>query len=55
VTLLGKSEHRILYVDGSRLGRNLDVWVGPFGLHIYWFDVWKSRLDWCANWRKPVE
>ena len=32
----------------------LHVWVGPFGVHIFWPDFWKSRPDFCADWRRPA-
>lgn len=31
---------------------SLHFWAGPCGVHLFWFDVWKSRLDWCNHWRE---
>lgn len=43
----------LLYVD--RVVRGVNVWVGPFGLHLFWPDVWKSRLGFCRPWRQPLD
>lgn len=32
--------------DGS-----LHVWVGPVGVHLFWPRIWKSRPDYCGEWR----
>jgi hypothetical protein len=41
----------LLYIQHVRHG--VHVWIGPAGLHLYWPDVWASRLDWCRTWREP--
>ena len=28
-----------------------DWWIGPLGFHFY---GWRSRFDWCSNWKEPV-
>lgn len=30
-------------------------WIGPFGVHVCWPDLWKSRPDYCRRWREPVD
>jgi hypothetical protein len=40
-------------LEVERESRGLHVWLGPFGLHLFWWDVWKSRPDFCRNWREP--
>ena len=40
---------RLVFVEGSPGG--LHIWVGGWGLHLFWPDVWKSRPDRCRNWQ----
>lgn len=30
----------------------LHFWIGPAGVHIYWPDIWKSRLDYEKKWKE---
>ncbi len=39
----------VIYVEWHE--DDLHIWVGPVGLHLFWPDLWKSRPDWCADWR----
>ncbi len=42
-----------IYVTLDRQLPSAPLWVGPAGLHLFW-PLWRSRLDWCANWREPI-
>lgn len=43
-----------LDIEYDCLNRSLHVWVGPAGIHLFWPAIWKSRPDWCSNWREPI-
>lgn len=32
----------------------LHIWIGPVGIHLFWPDFWKSRPDYCSDWRSEV-
>lgn len=52
----GLSARRLFSVEGGSYRRlfgrwwpdGIHVWAGPIGLHLFWPDLWKSRLDYCA-------
>jgi hypothetical protein len=54
--------HTCLSVEGGTYHRwfgrwwpnGVHFWIGPFGLHLFWPEVWKSRPDFCRHWRELV-
>ena len=51
------SDHRFLggflliSWGGMTPGRNLHVWAGPLGLHLFWPHLTESSFAWERHWR----
>lgn len=52
---MDSSDYKIPFFRNDQLARGArHLWAGPFGLHLFWPDIWKSRFDYEPKWNKPM-